>query len=220
MRLACLLCEQCRLHGLRAAQKQHRGGTGEQGAGTGGEARRCGACVWRAPLAPQLIASRAAGEDDGLSWSVAVCLQSLPSWRAERRCRGSILRPALCVGCKELAIRTLCELQPGAEGGRSSAQGAALGERRAARGEVPGTGGAGGLAVGRGQARGECKHDPHAKNATRDRRVRVASGTQEARSRADAGELQARTREERRARETALVASTSVQRKVFQEADA
>ncbi len=96
-----------------------------------GEPRPCGVCVWRAPVAPQLIASRAGRRRLGLSHRrvVAVC-ESLPSWRAERRCRGSIPRPALCVGCKELAVLSLCELQPGAEGGRSSAQGAALGTRR------------------------------------------------------------------------------------------
>jgi hypothetical protein len=91
------------------------------------------------PTGSATEASRAVGEDDSdCRGGVAVC-ESLPSWRAERRCRGSIPRPALCVGCEELAVLTLCELQPGAENGRSSVQSVER-EEGSVRGEVPGTG--------------------------------------------------------------------------------
>jgi hypothetical protein len=74
----------------------------------------------------------------------------------------------------------------------------------------------------RGQARGESAHAEHVVHVTRDRGLRVFSRTQREKktlARRRRG-TSSKTREERRARETALEASTSLQRKVFQEADA
>jgi hypothetical protein len=127
------------------AQGSRKGEQAQQG-----QARRghCGACAWRAPVAPQLSESRAVGQDDSdCRGGVAVRLLVEPGlrvaarWRAERRCRGSIPRPALCVGCEELAVLSRASCSKGrraAEAVCRARRGARGGQR--ARGEVPGTG--------------------------------------------------------------------------------
>ncbi len=144
--------------------------------------------------------------------------ESLPSWRVERRCRGSIPWPPLCVGCKELAVLFVCELLPGAGGGRSSVQGAAWSERRAARARGGSRDRRYGRAGGRTrQARGgeKARLARLVRNARSQCARRVRDAARKTRSSADAGAQQARRREEIRARETALAASSSVDQRVF-----